>query len=167
MKKILSILMIGMLALSLVACAPSENSEGGTPTENIEGTLEEILAKIYETADVEEEQREYFQNNLATTAFTPDAAEYYLGVNGLDFAEAIASEPLMSSQAYSLCLVRANEGADIDQMMTDIKENVNPNKWICVGVEEDQVIVDHIGDLVILIMSDQAEALHQAFLNLQ
>lgn len=167
MKKFLTILMIGLLALALAACSPSENGEDGTSTENVAGTLEEILAQIYETVDVEEEQRDYFQNNLATTAFSTEEAEYYLGVNGLDFTEAIASEPRMSSHAYSLCLLRANEGADIDQMMADIKENVNPYKWICVGVEEDQVIVDHIGDLVILIMSDQAEALHQAFLNLQ
>jgi hypothetical protein len=41
-------------------------------------------------------------------------------------------------------------------------------KWVCVGVDPDNVIVDSIGDVVILIMSDDnAQALHQAFLALQ
>jgi hypothetical protein len=49
-----------------------------------------------------------------------------------------------------------------------IRNNVNPQKWICVGVDRENVIVDSIGDLVILIMSDNGpQALHEAFLNLK
>lgn len=42
--------------------------------------------------------------------------------------------------------------------------NVDPRKWVCVEAEE--VITDHIGDLVILIMSskDLAPKLHENFL---
>lgn len=31
----------------------------------------------------------------------------------------------MSSSAYSLCLIRVKEGADIEKIKTDIKENVD------------------------------------------
>ena len=61
----------------------------------------------------------------------------------------------------------AKEGADIEQIKTAIKENVDPQKWICVGVDPEKIIVDNIGDIIILIMSDdQGEALHNAFLAL-
>ena len=35
---------------------------------------------------------------------------------------------------------------------TAIKENVNPRKWVCVGVEEDDVIVKNKGNLIIVII---------------
>ena len=38
------------------------------------------------------------------------------------------------------------------QVKTKIKETINPRKWICVGVEEEDVIVKNKGDLIILIM---------------
>ena len=70
--------------------------------------------------------------------------------------------------AYSLVLVRTKEGADIKKIKTDIKENVNPNKWICVGVSEENIIVDSIGDVIFLVMSDNgAKPLHEAFLALE
>lgn len=74
----------------------------------------------------------------------------------------------MTSSAYSLCLLRVKEGADIKAIKKDIKENVDPRKWICVGVDPDNIIVDNIGDVVVLIMSDDAgSALHDAFLQLK
>ena len=75
---------------------------------------------------------------------------------------------MMTSQAYSLCLLRVKDGTDIEQLKADIKANVNPAKWICVSVEDEIVIVDNIGDVVVLIMhNDLAEALHNAFLALK
>lgn len=58
------------------------------------------------------------------------------------------------------------EGTDVAGVKTAIRENVDPNKWICVGVSENDVVVDNIGNLVILIMSDESEALHDSFLAL-
>ena len=64
--------------------------------------------------------------------------------------------------------MRVGEGTDIEQLKQDIKDNVNPQKWVCVGVDPDNIIVDSIGDIVILIMSDtDAQDLHQAFLSLK
>ena len=39
----------------------------------------------------------------------------------------------------------------------DIKENVDPRKWVCVGVEEDHVNTFVIDDLVILVMDNNDE----------
>ncbi|MDI9463419.1 MAG: hypothetical protein QM368_07430 [Bacillota bacterium] len=86
----------------------------------------------------------------------------------IDFQEAVASEPLIMPSAYELCLVRVKEGADIENIKKQIKDNVDPMKWVCVGVDPENIIVDNIGNVIILIMSDdQGEALHKAFLALQ
>ena len=100
------------------------------------------------------------------TELNEENEAYFLGNNDASYIEGIASEPMMSSVAHSVVLLRVAEDADIENIETSIKENVDPRKWICVGVEDDQVIVDHVGDLVVLIMSHDADTLHESFLAL-
>ncbi|NLE89514.1 MAG: hypothetical protein GX602_01040, partial [Dehalococcoidales bacterium] len=109
----------------------------------------------------------FIEEGLYTAEITEDRVAYYLGKDDIQFKEGIASEPIMSPGAYSLCLVRVKDGADIEQIKTDIKENVDPMKWICTGVDPSNVIVDNIGDVVFLLMSDQeTQTLYNAFLAL-
>ncbi|HBN86100.1 MAG TPA: hypothetical protein DDZ89_19920 [Clostridiales bacterium] len=159
MRKILILLLAFTVLFSFVAC--------NTDT-NLEGDLEDILAQIYETAELDDEFRQYVIGRLNTQEIPMENMQYFLGVEGLEFLEAIASEPMISAQAYSLCLVRVKEDADIEAMKTSIKENVNPRKWVCVGVDPENVIVDSIGDVIILIMTnDYAKEFHDAFLALK
>jgi len=172
MKKIFVLLFVLITVISFTACSVTtgnngqntDNSQGG----NLEGSLEEILEKIYETADVDDNFKEFIELGLQTQEITADNAQYFLGKADIEFESAIASEPIMQPGAYSLCLVRVKEGADIEKIKTQIKENVDPMKWICVGVQEENVIVDSIGDVIFLVMSDdQAKPLHEAFLALK
>lgn len=176
MKKLLLCLFASLMVLGVVACS-DDTTETGTPeisqpeteqpdatppaTENPEvtGDLEELIGQIYSATDAE------FPNN-AITAINDENIEYFLGTSDIAYDEAIASEPMISSIAHSVVLLRATDGADIEDIKTKIKENADPRKWICVGVEEDEVIVDNIGNLVILIMDKNSEALQQSFLAL-
>ena len=159
MKRTLLVLLAVAIAFGAVGCSEGV-AEADTPVElSIEGSLEEIVEKIYLGVDHELPM-------TMTTVVDESNLAYFLGSEEVSFTEALASEPMMSSIAHSVVLLRAEEGADIEALMQNIKENADPRKWICVGVEEDQVIVDHVGDLVILIMDQEAEALHQSFLNL-
>lgn len=97
-----------------------------------------------------------------------DNIEYFLGTSDIDYKEGLASEPLMSSIAHSVVLLRMNDGADIEATKTKIKSSVNPRKWICVEVDENDVIVDSKGNLIILIMvNDDAKKLDESFQNLK
>jgi hypothetical protein len=166
MKKSIILLMLLTLVVSLAGCSKSEGS--ANETKNIEGDLTDILKEIYDTAELSDDFKQYTLDGLQTIDVNADNCEYYLGKKGLEYQEAIASSPLMTTTAYELDLVRVKEGADIEKIKTEIRDNVNPNKWICVGVDPKNVIVDSIGDLIVVILSDDnATALHDAFLKLK
>lgn len=111
-------------------------------------SLEGIMKSIYEGVEFETPA-------TAITTITADNVEYYLGLKTIDgIEEAIASEPMMSSSAHSVCLVRVKDGTDVTKMMNDIKENVNPQKWICVGVDPENVMVTNKGNLILLVMDN-------------
>ena len=168
MKKIKLLLLALILVIGFTACQSNDAGKNPVVNNNLEGSLESILDKIYEKAEVSDSMKDFIKEGLQVTEITAENAGYFLGKENVEFEAAIASEPMMSSSAYSLCLVRVKEGADIEKIKADIKENVDPRKWICVGVDPSNVIVDNIGDVVILIMSDEAgNALHDAFLQLK
>lgn len=124
-------------------------------------SLEGIMNSIYAGVDNQ-------FPSTSITGITADNVEYYLGLKSIDgIEEAIASEPLISAIAHSVCLVRVKDGTDVSKMMEDIKANVNPYKWICVGVEPEQVIVKNQGNLILLVMdSTAADAIANSFMAL-
>ena len=78
----------------------------------------------------------------------------------------MASEPMIGSSAHSIVLIRVNDGSDIAKIKEDIKTNVDPRKWICVGVDPENVVVDNIDNMIILIMDERSEEFHKAFLEI-
>ena len=71
----------------------------------------------------------------------------------LDYKEAKVSEPLIGSIAHSVVAIKVNDGVDIEKTKKEIKEKVNPAKWVCVNAEN--VIVLSKGDVIVLIMTDE------------
>ena len=113
---------------------------------NVEGTLEELMAKLYAGIPAE---------NLPMLGQMPvdsESVEYYLGTTEVSFKEALVSEPMIGSIPHSVVLVRLNDAKDADAAVAKIKASANPRKWIC--VQATNVIVESKGDLVVLIMSD-------------
>ncbi|MGI6123579.1 MAG: hypothetical protein ACOYIG_05205 [Acetivibrionales bacterium] len=174
MKKLLLLLLTLTLIFSFAACQSKPSGADPTETgnnkqnENLEGSLEDILNKIYDTAKVDDNFKAYIKDGLLVNEINNENCAYHLGKEGIEFESAIASVPEMSTSAYELDLVRVKEGADIEKIKGEIKENVDPRKWICVGVEPENVIVDNIGDVIIVIMTNEnGKALHDAFLALK
>ena len=119
------------------------------PEANVEGTLEEIMAKVY--AGFGEDELPMLENR-PVDATNPDDVAYYLGTSEISFKEALVSEPMIGSIPHSVALVRLNDAKDAEATVEKIKASANPRKWFC--VEAKNVVVDSIGDLVILIMVD-------------
>lgn len=171
MKRLVLLLLALTLVFSFAACgskpADKDPDGNGKGNENLEGSLEDILNKIYETAELDSDFKRFVEEGLQVTEINAENCAYHLGKEGIEFKEAIASVPMISS-AYELDLIRVKEGADIEKIKTEIKENVDPMKWVCMGVDKENIIVDNIGDIIILIMSNgSAKELHDAFLALK
>jgi len=119
----------------------------GCGNQGVEGSLEDLMTSIYE--DIPDDQKPM---GLMNTEVNEENIEYYLGTSDIEYEEALASESMVGSIAHSVVLVRTKENANIEEVKTKIKENVDPRKWICVGVEKEDVIVENRGNLIILIM---------------
>lgn len=170
MKKLLSVLLVVCIAGVLAACQTTQpsTSPGNSPGNNLSGKLEDILDQIYQNAELDNNFKNFVKDGLQTVKITSENCEYFLGKPDIEFEEAIASQPIISPGAYELDLVRVKPGADIESIKAEIRANINPQKWVCVGVSEEGIIVDSRGDIIIVIMSDNAaEALHEAFLALE
>ena len=158
-KKILLVIMVFTMAMFITGCGKEEKKDL-----NIEGTLEEIMTKVYEK--LPEDNRPMMLGNIEVTE---ENVEYYLGSSDIKYTEALASEPGIGSIAHSVVLLRVDDGEDIEKVKTTIKEKVDPRKWLCVGVEREDLIVKNKGNLVILIMVEDEKTrttLEEGFDNL-
>lgn len=138
-KKIaLSLIILG--SLFLTGCTTKE--------QNIEGSLEEIMAKLYE--GISEDELPMALSNIEVTS---ENVENYLGTSDIEFDSALASESMVGSIAHSIVLVRAKEDQDIEALKKQIEENINPSKWICVTAEN--VVVKNKGNLILVVMANE------------
>lgn len=126
--------------LGLAGCSQETN-------EKVEGNLTDIMEEVY--AGFSEDELPMFLENMEVT---DDNIEMFLGTSDIEYKEALARESMTSSVAHSVVLVRMNDEASVEAAKEKIKENINPQKWICVGVEH--VIVENRGDLIIVILDD-------------
>lgn len=152
-KKIISFALIITSLFIITGC----NKE-----HNVEGTLEELMTKVYQ--ELPQDETPMMLQNIK---INEENIEYYLGTSNIEYEEALASESATGSIAHSVVLLRTKQNADIESIKTKIKENVDPRKWICVGVEKEDIIVKNKGNLVILIMVQSGkEKLEMGFDNL-
>ena len=171
-KKMTVILLAAIMMFTVVACAKDENSEKNetsstTKTDsnaNYEGSLENLMNAVYEKNPVEVTLGPPMAIELADA----NNVNYSLGLSDAsNIEEAICSEPMIGSQAYSFCLVRAKKDADIDELKQNIMDGIDPRKWIC--VQANKIIVANYGDVIALIMTDNnlsesmADDLYKAF----
>ena len=145
--------MITMICFLFVGCGKNQS--------NIQEPLSDVMKKLYENISEDE------MPLLETVEVTKENQEYYLGNVSFNYQEALASEPVMSSIAHSVVLIRLKDTKNIESIKKEIKEKVDPNKWICVGVEDKNVIVVSKGNLILLVMDDEyATQIRDNFLNL-
>ena len=161
-KLIIIIAIIAVVAIVAVALGtvvlkdkPEQDDKGAAVENNketsagdVEGTLEEIMTKVY--AGIPEENLPMALSNIEVN---DENVEYYIGTADVEYAEALANESMVGSIAHSVVLVRLNDAKDAEATVQTIKENVNPRKWIC--IEASNVVVKNKGNLVILIMSNE------------
>lgn len=151
---IIAIIAIIAIVAAVVFLRPNDSTNENTTVEknetsaNIEGTLEEIMEKLYN--GIEQENLPMALSNMEVNE---ENIEFYLGTADIEYKEALANESMVGSIAHSVVLVRLNNANDASVVVDKIKNNVDPRKWIC--IEASNVVVKNKGDLVVLIMSNE------------
>ena len=113
--------------------------------------LQNIVTNLY--AGLEDK----LPGSLNTTVIDTTDAEQFKFATGLSSSEgveyAIMSEPMMSSQAYSLILMKVVDGVDANQIAKTMSESIDTRKWICVTAEK--LYATNSGNVVCLVMASE------------
>lgn len=144
------------LAMLCTACGGGKES-----SDNLEGSLTDIMASLYENANLDADFRESL-DGFETVGLTDDLEVSILGTDAITYTEGVVSMPMMSSKAYQCVLLRVDE-ADIETVKQALKDNANPDKWVCVSAET--TLIENRGNVIFFIMSgkNEAYALNEAF----
>ncbi len=146
MKRIIVIMLIAVMSASLfVACGKKETEKPA-----LTGDLTQIMDKIYENKKVELPLQTVpvdLNDELALSSYTglTDASQ---------IKEAVASESMIGSQAYSVILVRAKDSANTKNIADAMIKGINPAKWVC--VEADDIKVATYDDVILYVMLSSA-----------
>lgn len=144
-------------ALLFAACGKKE--EGSN---QLEGSLTDIMAGLYEKADLSEDFRASM-DSFETYELTEDLEVSILGTDEIDYTEGVASIPMISPNAYQCVLLRVEENS-VDTVKQQLKDNADLNKWVCVSAET--MLIESRGNVIFFIMGDNdtAYAMNDAFL---
>lgn len=144
MKKLIS-LTLALVLLAAMAAGCANSAPAGK--ENLTDPLSAIIDKIYEQHPLEIAV-ETMEVDITDTDW---ALKSYTGLDSNDqIKEVTVSEAMIGSIAYSMVLVRVNDAKDAQSVAQQMKEGIDPRKWIC--VEADDLLVAGYGDVVMLIM---------------
>lgn len=175
MKKLAALVLVAVMLMTMTACGcqktadPTENTDGSNSAP-LTGTMEENVTKIIQ-ANPAEFMGGMMQVDLQDTSEEGLwALKSYTGLTTADnITDVAAYEPMTGSQAFSLVMVRVAQGADPKVVAQQMKDNIDPRKWICAMA--DQLMVAGYKDTVMFIMLDSglgktAQSYVDAFKNL-
>ena len=148
MKKFLSLILCAMMVLTLVACGSKDAGNAGGNKEGDTMDLTAMVDKLYEGIAADN------MPMVMTQEVPADAFEGVFFIPAVEGATGVMSEPMMSSIAHSVCLLRVAEGIDVEATRAAIEANMNPRKWLCVEAEKSGVIAN--GNTILLVMCAEA-----------
>ena len=151
---------IAVIAIAVAVIAMNSKSKTNLPTIESNEDLTALVDKIYEGLEIEMPML----MSQPVDVTDNDMVSFITGLENADNVEyVVASEPMMSSQAYSLVLVKVKKGANANEVAKEMNDKIDNRKWICVTAEK--VYSTSSGDVVCLVMSNEetAKAVYEKF----
>ena len=171
-KKTAAVLLAFMLMLGVTACNNNnpQNPDEGNPSQSEIQATNPSESQNPDEGDENQQADEDFQalsqlieniigeaDDELTSAITEAVPqEAYANIVYTDYVEgakAVVSQPMMSSIAHMVVLVQFPEGTDMQAVAEDMKQNMDPRRWVCVEPEKTAVEVN--GNYALLVMSTE------------
>lgn len=155
---ICAVIVLIVLAV-IIGIAVKSNNNGNIKIEST-ANMKNLIDSIYKNANVELPSLETNEIDMSDN----DTVSTYTGSQDNSNIESIVvSEPLISSQAYSLVVMKLKNSADVEKVKQNIYDNVNMSKWICVSAEK--LYITNYNNIVFYVMSDEdwAQPVYTAF----
>ena len=151
-----------VLAATMLFAAGCGQAAGAA---NLEGSCGDILATVYENADLDAELREAMQY-YETITIDESWEMQFLGTEEADYTDAVCSLPAINVIPYQCVLLRVEDADEVEETKQLLAANADPRKWIC--VEAESVVIENVGDVILFVMADTetADAIKAAFLAL-
>lgn len=156
MKKALKIIIpiiIIIAVIAVVLVVMNSKPKSNLPEITSSDDLAALVDKLYEGQEnlfpsIQTQVIDVTDNNMV---------KYITGLeNGENLEFAVVSEPMITSQAYSLVLAKVKDGVNPEDVAKQMNENIDARKWICVAAEK--VYTTSSGNVVCLIMSNEEMA---------
>ncbi len=122
---------------------PAETEPETPPSTAPRPTLEELSDEILRGTD-------YVLEKIPVDA---ESFSFYLFIDPIDGATALAREPLIGTSPTSIVLLQLPEGQDAAAVASQVEQNADPNKWVCTTA--DTVVTASKGRFVLLAMGPE------------
>lgn len=153
MKRRFGLALLVVWVFLLSACSAGQNEQ------TIAGPLPEILDHVYDTVEVDDATRDFLKTGLVTTDVSSEQIRVGLGLDSMPDAEIVASQPSSKQVPFYACLMRISGGGDMD-LFKESLQKAAVRLW---PHAQEDVCVEQEGDLILLVMADEAEKYMQAF----
>lgn len=155
---ICAVIVLIVLAV-IIGIAVKSNNNGNIKIEST-ANMKNLIDSIYKNANVELPSLETNEIDMSDN-YT--VSTYTGSQDNSNIESIVVSEPLISSQAYSLVVMKLKNSADVEKVKHNIYDNVNMSKWICVSAEK--LYITNYNNIVFYVMSDEdwAQPVYTAF----
>lgn len=155
MKIVLAVALVAV-AIAIVLCLVfKDNTTESSIKFETQADVEAVITGIYEKIDTS-----LMPATMQQALDLADADMIKMNTGVLDANKieiAVVSDPMMSSQAYSLVLVKVKDESDVETVKKEMVDNIDTRKWIC--VEAEKVYATNYKNLICLVMSSEDRAL--------
>lgn len=159
-KNLIICAVIVLIVLAVIIGIAVKSNNNGTIKIESTANMKNLIDSIYKNANVELPSLETNEIDMSDN-YT--VSTYTGSQDNSNIESIIVSEPLISSQAYSLVVMKLKNSADVEKVKQNIYDNVNMSKWICVSAEK--LYITNYNNIVFYVMSDEdwAQPVYTAF----
>ena len=150
MKK--TIIIIAIVAIILIAGGILLSNNNGGNSLRLETTadMQALIENIYTETEMPLQSLQTNEIDINDEMML----QSFTGLSTNENIEAVVvSEPMMTSQAYSLVMVKTAKNADVEAIKQEMVDNIDTRKWICVTAEK--LYATNSGDVIFLVMASE------------